>query len=211
MSPDPASPGGSGASPSVSRPLRPSGFEMRSRKRVTGDRRWRKAARPSQLLLRDPQDLGEGPAADLLPLMAAQVPTRETRTPRKDPRTRRAPCHVRGTVTRGSVPSGKARPHGAGVGLGTAGGGDRGAGGGPSCGLCVTDMQSPVPTSQRPHCPGPEETRTPRPPLRTRTCPRTLEPEDARVPHTKHHGICLKRMRSLPNALRFILLLFFSP
>lgn len=109
------------------------------------------------------------------------------------------------------VPSGKARPHGAGVGLGTAGGGDRGAGGGPSCGLCVTDMQSPVPTSQRPHCPGPEETRTPRPPLRTRTCPRTLEPEDARVPHTKQHGICLKRTRSLPNALRFILLLFFSP
>lgn len=103
----PRAPGGGGASPSVSRPLRPSGFEMRSRKQMTGDRRWRKAARPSQLLLRDPQDLGEGPAADLLPLMAAQVPTREMRTPRKDPRTRRAPCHVWGTVARGRSPAGK--------------------------------------------------------------------------------------------------------
>lgn len=74
---------------------------------MTGDRRWRKAARPSQLLLRDPQDLGEGPAADLLPLMAAQVPTREMRTPRKDPRTRRAPCHVWGTVARGRSAAGK--------------------------------------------------------------------------------------------------------
>lgn len=77
ISPDPAScvasgaPGGSSASPRVSPlpDLRDSECDKEMKRPVTGG--GGKLLVPSRLLLRDPRDLTEGAAADLLPLTAA--------------------------------------------------------------------------------------------------------------------------------------------
>lgn len=140
---------------------------------MTRDGRWRKAARPLPAASQGPSG-PHGRSSSRPSAPDGGVSGHEGNENRPEGR---PPQRL---VTSGAPSPAAASPAGCAssqrrCGTGAAGGVTGGAHGGLSCGLRVTDMQSPVPTSQRPHCPGPEDTRLPSP------TPDSPVPSDARI------------------------------